>query len=172
MELEPLLIRAEALFRRFQRIVESIDRKASFPAPRIRQRPALPESRSESAPSTHSVLDAGLGAGAAGGVAGSPSQEAIQPPAQAHGGERAPLPRSQTQTQTQTQAQSHNLAKPPARADPRGKGTSASEADAPAVKPERVITPELRALLKKKVEVLPREAVRERGEGRASGLRD
>jgi hypothetical protein len=51
-------------------------------------------------------------------------------------------------------------------------GKSASEADAPAIKPERVITPELRALLKKKVEVLPREAVRERGEGRASGLRD
>ena len=39
MELEPILIRAEALFKRFQRTVETIDKVGNFPAPKAIQRP-------------------------------------------------------------------------------------------------------------------------------------
>ncbi|APA15361.1 hypothetical protein sscle_14g101310 [Sclerotinia sclerotiorum 1980 UF-70] len=38
IDLESTLVRAEALFRRFQRTVEAIDRKSSFPKPSIRHR--------------------------------------------------------------------------------------------------------------------------------------
>lgn len=39
IELEPILVRAESLFRRFQRTVETIDKKGNFPsAPQPRQR--------------------------------------------------------------------------------------------------------------------------------------
>ena len=39
IDLESTLVRAEALFRRFQRTVEAIDKKQNFPAPKLRQRP-------------------------------------------------------------------------------------------------------------------------------------
>ncbi|KAI1814503.1 GTPase-activating protein GYP7 [Poronia punctata] len=46
IDLESTLIRAEALFRRFQRLVDAIDKKNNFPAPRMRadssQRPSSP----------------------------------------------------------------------------------------------------------------------------------
>ncbi|KAL8338007.1 hypothetical protein RB598_006745 [Gaeumannomyces tritici] len=45
MDLESTLIRAEALFRRFQRLVEAIDKKDNFPAPRT-SRPQLGQSSS------------------------------------------------------------------------------------------------------------------------------
>jgi len=38
IDLQSTLIRAEALFRRFQRTVEAIDRKDHFPTPTLRQR--------------------------------------------------------------------------------------------------------------------------------------
>ncbi len=38
IDLQSTLVRAEALFRRFQRTVEAVDRKHSFPAPAVRQR--------------------------------------------------------------------------------------------------------------------------------------
>lgn len=39
--MDETLIRAEALFRRFQRLVEAIDKRKNFPAPSIRQRKAI-----------------------------------------------------------------------------------------------------------------------------------
>ncbi|KAJ8124335.1 hypothetical protein O1611_g9305 [Lasiodiplodia mahajangana] len=39
IDLESTLIRAEYLFRRFQRLIEAIDKKQNFPAPRMRPRP-------------------------------------------------------------------------------------------------------------------------------------
>lgn len=87
MDLESTLIRAEALFRRFQRIVEAIDKKQNFPAPRLQD------------------------------------------------GEQA----------------SSSAA---------GKGKATEE---PAK--ERIITPELRKLLSREVEVLPRKTVAQKGEG-------
>ncbi|KAI9837362.1 MAG: GTPase activating protein [Sclerophora amabilis] len=38
MDLQSTLVRAETLFRRFQRTVETIDKKDNFPSPRVRQR--------------------------------------------------------------------------------------------------------------------------------------
>ncbi|KAL8897742.1 MAG: hypothetical protein Q9207_007055 [Kuettlingeria erythrocarpa] len=50
IDLPSTLLRAQKLFRRFQRTVEAIDRKQSFPAPSIRQRkPTAPEGPSKPA---------------------------------------------------------------------------------------------------------------------------
>ncbi|KAG8424844.1 GTPase activating protein [Metarhizium acridum] len=94
MDLESTLIRAEALFRKFQRLVEAVDKKQNFPGPR----------------------------------ASSSSQ--------------APSPQAQSQTQTQT--------------PPKGKETETQQ---------KVISPELRNLLNRKVEVLPRKTVAQKGDG-------
>ncbi|KAH7318313.1 putative GTPase activating protein [Stachybotrys elegans] len=85
MDLESTLIRAEALFNKFQRIVEAVDKKDNFPAPRLQ------------------------GAGSS----TTPSKD---------------------------------------------KGKAADKA-------ERIITPELRSLLNKNVEILPRKTVAQKGEG-------
>jgi hypothetical protein len=51
MDLESTLVRAESLFRRFQRTVETIDKKDNFPsAPTARQRKPNAESPSSSSP--------------------------------------------------------------------------------------------------------------------------
>ncbi|PMB66280.1 GTPase-activating protein GYP7 [Beauveria bassiana] len=91
MDLESTLIRAEALFRKFQRAVEAIDKKANFPAPRQ---------------SLGSASDAPL--------------------------------------------------KPPAAAGSKGKDAEAAG---------KTITPELRKLLSRKVQILPRETVAQKGDG-------
>jgi hypothetical protein len=52
MDLESTLIRAESLFRRFQRTVETIDKKDNFPTPpRARQRKSIAEPPTSSGPS-------------------------------------------------------------------------------------------------------------------------
>ncbi|KAI2608852.1 GTPase-activating protein GYP7 [Hypoxylon fragiforme] len=48
IDLESTLIRAEALFRRFNRLIEAIDKKQNFPAPRARSSSHSPESSSSS----------------------------------------------------------------------------------------------------------------------------
>ncbi|KAI0884429.1 RabGAP/TBC [Annulohypoxylon maeteangense] len=48
MDLELILIRAEALFRRFQRLIEAIDKKQNFPAPRVLKDSPSPNSTSAS----------------------------------------------------------------------------------------------------------------------------
>jgi hypothetical protein len=118
MDLEPILIRAEALFRRFQRTVESIDKKANVPLPRVRQRPTGEHRPS----STSQTVSAGISTGA---------DTAVTPI--------------------------------PANADPKGKGRSMNE-ESP-IQQKKVISPELRGLLSRKVEVLPRKEVRKKGEG-------
>ncbi|KID79339.1 GTPase-activating protein [Metarhizium brunneum] len=92
MDLESTLIRAEALFRKFQRLVEAVDKKQNFPGPRA--------SCSSEAPS--------------------------------------PQPQSQTQT------------------PPKGKETETQQ---------KIISPELRNLLNRKVEVLSRKTVAQKGDG-------
>ncbi|PNY28705.1 GTPase-activating protein GYP7 [Tolypocladium capitatum] len=106
IDLESTLIRAESLFRRFQRMVEAIDKKENFPAPR----PAGPSS---------------------------PGPSSQQPP--------------QSPSSSSTPAK-HNAAV--------NKGKAAEEQ-----KQQRVITPELRKLLSRKVEVLPRKTVAQKGDG-------
>jgi hypothetical protein len=52
MDLESTLVRAESLFKRFQRTVETIDKKGNFPsAPQARQRKLKAASETESGPS-------------------------------------------------------------------------------------------------------------------------
>jgi hypothetical protein len=55
MDLESTLVRAESLFKRFQRTVETIDKKGNFPsAPQARQRKLKAASETESGPSQQS----------------------------------------------------------------------------------------------------------------------
>jgi hypothetical protein len=102
MDLESTLIRAEYLFRRFQRLVEAIDKKHNFPAPRV-----LRNDSSSSAPA----------------------------PA-------AP-------------------ASPAAASGPATKDTGKSNEEQPL----KNISPELRKLLSRTVEVLPRKVVQKKGDG-------
>lgn len=52
MDMESTLVRAESLFKRFQRTVETIDKKGNFPsAPQARQRKAAAASVTGSGPS-------------------------------------------------------------------------------------------------------------------------
>ncbi|GAO18341.1 hypothetical protein UVI_02043900 [Ustilaginoidea virens] len=108
MDLESTLIRAEALYRKFQRLVEAIDKKQNFPAPR--QGPSLPEG---------------------------------QPPG------------------TKVDEDARNRPLKPGGA---GKGKDKDQ-DKDQDEQEKVISPELRRLLSRKVEVLPRKTVAQRGDG-------
>jgi len=108
------MIRAEALFRRFQRTVETIDKKHNFPTPSVRQRrPA--------------------------------EQEANPPtPASSSSGTDARRPRQGT-------------------GDAVAKGIGAEKKE--EGQKEKVISPELRGLLSRKVEKLDKTQVVEHGGG-------
>jgi hypothetical protein len=111
MDLESTLVRAESLFKRFQRTVETIDKKGNFPsAPQARQR----------------KLQAALVAGP-----GSPPSS----------------------SNTQAEASSSGI--------DNGKQVG-EEGDA------KVISPELRALLSRKIEKLDKKDVVKQGDGAAS----
>ncbi|KAI1655697.1 RabGAP/TBC [Daldinia decipiens] len=92
IDLESTLIRAEALFRRFQRLIEAIDKKQNFPTPRV-----LQDSSSNSAPTSSK--------------------------------------------------------------QPSNKNGKATEEQ-----PKKTITPELRKLLSKNIEVLPRKVVQKKAD--------
>lgn len=104
IDLDSTLIRAEALFRRFQRTVEAVDKKGSFPAPKVRQRPVASPQASTSDATT----------------------------AQASGSD------SRLVTNIKDAASS------------------------------KVISPELRGLLSRKVDILPRKIVKKKGDGVAA----
>ncbi|KAK3685935.1 rab-GTPase-TBC domain-containing protein [Podospora appendiculata] len=95
MDLDSTLVRAEALFRRFRRLVEASDKKDNFPAPRLRQ-PSSPSDKTTSSP----------------------------PPT--------------------AQRRSNAAGKAP-------------EDQAGATQPQKMITPELRELLSREVEILPKK---------------
>jgi hypothetical protein len=139
--LESTLIRAEALFRRFQRTVEAIDKKSNFPAPKLRQRnSATPKSPTTPTPETATASTSGTDTVTAGS--------------------------------TNNGASSSIAATSSPNSADKGKGKSKLTVVAEAVagreleeqKP-KVISEELRALLSKKVEILPRKVVRKEGEG-------
>jgi len=110
MDLEPILIRAEALFNRFHRLIDAIDKKGNFPTPRKRLTEHERTSSSASNPATP-----------------------LSPP-----------------------AASSSRTSPASAAKGKGKG---SPADAAAKdQATKVITPELRKLLSREVELLPARA--------------
>lgn len=111
MDLESTLIKAEALFGRYRRLVEAVDKKENFPTPRK-------------------------------------LEDASSPPA---------TPGAISEA---TSGQASNGKKQDQR-DPKNKGKGqASKEEEP-----RVITPELRKLLSRQVEVLPRTTVAQKGDG-------
>lgn len=62
MDLTSTLIRAEALFRRFQRTVEAIDKKDNFPTPSVRQRrPVSSEQQPKQQPTAPQGRTSGAG---------------------------------------------------------------------------------------------------------------
>lgn len=107
IDLNSTLLRAQALFRRFQRTVEAVDKRNNFPAAPVRQRKPIDK------PSSSRPGSSGAATGA--------------------DGRRRP-------------------------------GSAAGEAESGKAK-EKVISPELRQLLSRKVEVLDKKAVAEHGGG-------
>lgn len=80
IDLESTLVRAEALYRRFQRTVEAVDKKQNFPTPSIRQRKSVTEGPA-SPPAASSSTDAGkqsVGQAVAAGV-GVEKEKVISP---------------------------------------------------------------------------------------------
>jgi hypothetical protein len=156
IDLESTLIRAEALFRRFQRMVEAIDKKSNFPAPQLRHRQPA---RHQSTSSVNSI-------------------QSVSSPATPHS-PNSPSVRANTSGMDTVTANvtnsgatgSGSMSGPRTTDDGRkGKMKDDEETSGTAQEPPRpkVISPELRGLLSTKVEVLPRKVVRKEGEGRSS----
>ncbi|CZR60113.1 probable GTPase activating protein [Phialocephala subalpina] len=148
IDLESTLIRAEALFRRFQRTVEAIDKKSNFPAPKLRHRV-----QNASVGSTQSLRSPPSSPGATANTSGTnvvsvggtnsgagPSSPGARPGSGGRG-VRGSVD--------------------------KGKGKAKEDGELEDQRP-LVISPELRELLSRKVEVLPRKVVAKTGEGLSS----
>jgi len=72
IDLPSTLLRAQALFRRFQRTVSAIDKKANFPAPTVRQRKPPPADKA----SNKQPAAAGSGTDVSGARPGNAEDEA------------------------------------------------------------------------------------------------
>ncbi|KAK8110955.1 GTPase-activating protein GYP7 [Apiospora kogelbergensis] len=113
MDLDSTLIRAEALFKRFHRLVETIDKKQNFPKPRVQRKSSTSSSTAVTTP-------------------------ASVPPTS------PPAPASSSNT---------------AQTSPSATGKAKEDQQ------RKIISPELRKLLSRDVEVLPRKVVRKQGDG-------
>jgi len=152
IDLESTLIRAEALFRRFQRLVEAIDKKSNFPAPALRQRGGIrniPVTDGKSSPSSPSEGRANTSAVDAVTVGSTNSG-----PGKSDGAKQS--------------NNSKDDGKGSKGKDSNDKGKGAEEL---ADQRPKVISPELRALLSRKVEVLPKKVVKNESDGSASAGR-
>ncbi|CZT05531.1 hypothetical protein WAI453_004957 [Rhynchosporium graminicola] len=158
IDLESTLVRAEALYRRFQRTVEAIDKKSNFPAPKLRQRNTAatqnptPGGSSES-PASPTADTSAVDAVSAGGTNSGPGNSN----ANANSGPSTTSPTTR--------------AKDNARANVKGKGKGKSDEPQSGELQEqrpKVVSPVLRGLLSRKVEILPRKVVRKEGEGLSS----
>ncbi|KAK8065686.1 GTPase-activating protein GYP7 [Apiospora hydei] len=110
IDLDSTLIRAEALYKRFQRLVEAIDKKQNFPKPRVQPKSSTTTSASAATP-------------------------ASAPPAS------------------------------PLRSSSNAANTSPGNADKAKEEQKKIISPELRKLLSRDIEVLPRKVVKTKGDG-------
>lgn len=87
IDLPSTLLRAEALFRRFQRTVEAIDRKDHFPTPTLRQRKAVTAGSLDSGPQGYDGKTAAVassssdaqGAGQAGTTTAAQKERIVSP---------------------------------------------------------------------------------------------
>ena len=78
MDLESTLVRAESLFKRFQRTVETIDKKGNFPsAPQARQRKSAAAVEAGSGPSTATEQAATSGIDKGKQIGKEPQEDAI-----------------------------------------------------------------------------------------------
>ena len=156
IDLDSTLIRAEALFRRFQRNVEAIDRKSNFPAPKLRQRPVKNASlRGGQSLRTSPPVSPGATANTSGTDTVTAGTTNSGSPA---GSSTSPAPASSPmQNKEKGRASSSNATK-----DTGRKGSEMQD------QRPKIISPELRELLSRKVEILPRKVVMKGGEGRSS----
>lgn len=139
MDLDSTLIRAEALFGRFVRLVNAVDKKGNFPAPRRIPTAAISSAAATSPGSPTSASATGTdadGAAAAASSSASPTQPTHRR-ADSAAARILPMSPGGTRQQQQQQGPAQN---------------------------NKVITPELRSLLSREVEVLPRKVVATKGE--------
>lgn len=128
IDLESTLIRAEALFRKFQRLIEAIDKKPNFPAPRFSLNTIAPSLLAPLSPNNRPSTPDGGGGG------------------------------SSSNDNNNNNNDNNNT-------QPGQKGKQPEPPKSPSGEPKKVITPELRRLLSKQVEILPRKEVAKQGDG-------
>ncbi|KAL2351379.1 rab-GTPase-TBC domain-containing protein [Cryomyces antarcticus] len=138
IDLQSTLIRAEALFRRFQRTVEAIDKKHNFPVPSVRQRKLATSTDEGSAASA-----------AAAAAAHKPSTSA------------APRTGKPSDAGASSSADTGKFSQQRRVGDAVAQGIGAEKER----EEEKVISPELRALLSRKVPKLDKKEVLEHGGG-------
>lgn len=142
IDLESTLVRAEALFRRFQRTVEAIDKKSNFPKPKLRQRPV-------SASNNASL----------GGV------QSLRPSSPSAVGSTSGADTVTAGTTNSNNSPQGGRTIANDRAKGKGKGGPPASGEELVDQRPKVVSDELRDLLSRKVEVLPRKVVRREGEG-------
>lgn len=154
IDLESTLIRAESLFRRFQRTVEAIDKKSNFPTPTLRQRQNA-QRKSSSTGGAQSPLPSPVASAEL--SANTSSVDAVTAGSTNSGtGAR----RGRAGRGGRAVDKGKRNASP---AEERRRGDEELADQRP-----KVISPELRELLSRRVEVLPRKVVRKEGEGLSS----
>ncbi|KIH87159.1 GTPase-activating protein GYP7 [Sporothrix brasiliensis 5110] len=133
IDLESTLIRAEALFRRFQRLVEAVDKQNNFPAPRLK--------------TDHSSASAASAASTAS------SNATIKPAGSSSGGgaEMNSMPGNDQPSSSSSPSAAAAGKAPEAR-----NSTAPRAVAAPAKAAQRIITPELRGLLSRNIYVVPK----------------
>ncbi|KAI9698025.1 MAG: GTPase activating protein [Candelina mexicana] len=154
IDLPSTLLRAEALFLRFQRTVEAIDRKQNFPAPSVRQRkPLPPTSPSSTSSSKQDSTDTNKKDqnGTTTGADTSSSGASKASPAQGSKG-----------SESRSKA---SAGKPAAAAAAAGKGNNSQQGRELSPQQEKVISPELRRLLSREIVKLDKGAVVASGGG-------
>ena len=136
-------MRAEALFRRFQRTVEAVDKKSNFPAPSLRQRQPI---RNASLGGTQSLSSPGRSSPPASPSSAAAASTSGISTVIAGGTNSGVVDKGKRKVSSEQRRDSGEMV------DQRPK----------------VISPELRGLLSRKVEILPRKVVRKEGEGLSS----
>lgn len=163
MDLPSTLIRAQSLFRRFSRTVEAFDKKNNFPTPTVRQRRPIADTDKDSAGGTsESVVTTGNDASNQSTQIKNTNSISNTNSSQPRPGSSAP------QRSSPSRGQGRRGSSSARKGDAAGKNpakaiTSQSSQEPPPM--VRVISPELRKLLSRKVEKLDKRDVKAHGGG-------